>query len=264
MAKKKNNIPTGFEDILDNIYTNAEEGGGVTNVDDILTQNQNPIEEEKKEEEPPVKTEDGEKTDDTIENTVVDDDSQIPQHVLDQMNKPEETHESEEDGEEPTNADLIEAQQVSLLFDAVGESLGWNMSDIDENDRPLTVKDLTNYLAETVRQNSAPEYADDRIQQLDEYVKNGGKFEDFYSVQKEALSLESIDMEDEANQKAIVRELMKHDGYTDDQINKRINRYEDADMLYEESEDALERLKSIRKHEEEEAARQQEEFARQQ
>ena len=69
-------------------------------------------------------------------------------------------------------------------------------------------------------------------------------------------------MEDESNQKAVVRELLKHDGYTDDQINKRINRYEDADMLYEESEDALDRLKAIRKKEAEDAAKAQEDYAR--
>jgi len=128
------------------------------------------------------------------------------------------------------------------------------MADIDDKDKPVTVDELTNYLAETVRQNSIPTYADERIQALDEYVKNGGKFEDFYSVQKEALDLDSINLEDENNQKAVVKELLKYDGYTDDQINKRLSRYEDADMLYEESEDALERLKGIRQKQAELAA----------
>jgi len=137
------------------------------------------------------------------------------------------------------------------------------VADIDENDRPLTVDDLTEYLKETVRQNSVPEYADDRVKALDDYIKNGGKFEDFYSVQKDSLTLDSMDLEDENNQKAVVRELLKHDGYTDDQINKRISRYEDADVLYEESEDALDRLKQIRKREAEEAAEQQKEYAKQ-
>jgi hypothetical protein len=37
MAKKKNTIPSGFEGILDNIFTNPEEGEGVTNIDDMNT-----------------------------------------------------------------------------------------------------------------------------------------------------------------------------------------------------------------------------------
>lgn len=262
MAKKKNTIPSGFDDILGNIYSNAEQGEGISNIDDLMQQD-TPLEEDNDDKVPPVNTEEGKKDDDAVD--VNDDDSQIPKDVLNQMNNVEQPEDkTQPEDNEPTDDDVIEAQQVSLLFDAVGESLGWNMSDIDEKDRPLTVQDLTDYLTETVRQNSVPEYADERIQQLDEYVKNGGKFEDFYSVQKESLTLDSIDMEDESNQKAVVRELLKHDGYTDDQINKRINRYEDADMLYEESEDALERLKAIRKQEAEYAAQQQEEYARQQ
>ena len=263
MAKKKNTIPSGFEDVLGNIYSNSEQTGEVTNIDDILPPDT--LLEEEKEDEPPVKTEDGKEKDDTPLSVAKDDDSEIPEDILNKDNNTtvvdEEDH---EDNDEPSNADLIEAQQVGLLFDAIGQSLGWNMNDIDEKDRPLTVDGLTDYLSEVVRQNSVPEYADDRIKQLDEYVKNGGKFEDFYSKQSSNLSLDNIDIEDEVNQKAVIRELLKYNNYTDDQINKKISRYEDADMLYEESEDALDRLKQIKQHELEEATRQQEELARQQ
>mgnify|MGYP001011053086 FL=1 len=37
------------------------------------------------------------------------------------------------------------------------------MKDIDENDIPVTVDDLTKYLGKVVEQNSVPHYADDRI-----------------------------------------------------------------------------------------------------
>ena len=265
MAKKKNNIPSGFDDILGNIYSNAEIGEGITNVDEEFAPS-TPLVEDDTTEEPPVKTEDGTKKDGTVDST--EDNSQIPDEVLNNTSTntttqvEQQVEDVEEETEEPADADIHEAEQVGLLFDAVAESLGWNIADIDEKDRPLTVEGLRDYLVETVNQNSVPHYADERVQALDEYIKNGGKFEDFYSVQKEALTLDSIDLEDENNQKAVVRELLKHDGYTEDQIKKRLSRYEDADMLYEESEDALERLKNIRKKEAEQAAQQQEEAAR--
>ena len=263
MAKKKNTIPSGFEDVLGNIYSNSEQTGEVTNIDDILPPDT--LLEEEKEDEPPVETEDGKEKDDTPLSVAKDDDSEIPEDILNKDNNTTVVDEKDpENNDEPSNADLVEAQQVGLLFDAIGQSLGWNMNDIDEKDRPLTVDGLTDYLSEVVRQNSVPEYADDRIKQLDEYVKNGGKFEDFYSKQSSNLSLDNIDIEDEVNQKAVIRELLKYNNYTDDQINKKISRYEDADMLYEESEDALDRLKQIKQHELEEATRQQEELARQQ
>ena len=263
MAKKKSTIPSGFEDVLGNIYSNAEQGEGVTNIDDVLPPD-TPLDDEDKKE-PPVDTEDGKKPDDTPDPAVKEDDSEIPEDVLNNTRNTTTTEENDDDNDDDISAEaVIEAQQVGLLFDAIGQSLGWNMNDIDEKDRPLTVDDLTRYFAETVKQNSVPEYADDRIQRLDEYVKNGGKFEDFYEIQKESLSLDNIDMEDEVNQKAVIRELLKHSNYTDEQINKKISRYEDADMLYEESEDALDQLKNIRKAELEEATRKQEEIVRQQ
>ena len=273
MAKKKNTIPSGFDDILGNIYSNAEGSSEVTNVDTIDTTVDTvpPFVEDDDEKKPPVNTEDGNDTKGDTSNAN-DDTSDIPQDVIDKMNNNDKTgdttqnvdddnHDDDNTEEDVTDADVIEAQQVGLLFDAIGQSLGWNMSDIDEKDRPLTVDDLTKYFAETVKQNSKPEYADDRIQQLDEFVKNGGRFEDFYQMQSEGLNLDNIDMEDETNQKAVIKELLKHSNYSDEQINKKISRYEDADMLYEESEDALDRLKQIRKNELEEAAKQQEAFA---
>ena len=265
MAKKKNNIPSGFDDILGNIYSNAESMEEVTNIDGIPVED-TPLEDDDKKVPPVEKTEDGEKEDDTQKDSH-EDNSEIPEDIINNKdnNTETETEETElEDNTEPSEGDVIEAQQVGLLFDAVGQQLGWNMNDIDEKDRPLTVEALTEYWAETIKENSVPQYADDRIQKLDEYVRNGGKFEDFYQKQQESLSLDNIDMEDETNQKAVIRELLKHSNYTDEQINKKISRYEDADMLYEESEDALDRLKQIRTQEVEYARQQQEEYARQQ
>lgn len=261
--KKKNTIPSGFDDILGNIYSNAEEGGGVTIIDD---QPNVPLVEEEEIIEPPVKDPEDGKNSGSDDPNVHEDNTDEPPVQVNNPEPPANEPPVEEPpvNEDPTEADLIEAQQVGLLFDAIGHSLGWNMDEIDEKDRPLTVDDLTQYFTDVVNQNSVPEYADERIQALDEYVKNGGKFEDFYKKQQEALTLDNIDLEDENNQKAVVREFMQRAGYSDEQINKKITRYEDSDVLYDEAEDALGRLKEIRQQEAEEAARQQEELARQQ
>ena len=57
---------------------------------------------------------------------------------------------------------------------------------------------------------------------------------------------------------------MQRSGYSDEQINKKITRYEDSDVLYDEAEDALGRLKAIRQQEAEQLAQQQEAYAKQQ
>ena len=265
--KKKNTIPSDFENLLGDIgYTNPEEGGGVTIIEDEPFVPLVDDDDDKKE--PPVKDpEDGKTADQTNDPNAHDDTTPEPDPAQVTNPEPPATPPVEEpaiDNQDPTEADVIEAQQVGLLFDAIGDKLGWNMDDIDEKDRPLNTEDLANYFVEVVEQNSVPKYADERIQQLDEYVKQGGKFEDFYAKQQEALTIDNIDLEDENNQKAVVREFMKYSGYSDEQINKKISRYEDSDVLYDEAEDALDRLKEIRQKEVEEAQRQQEEAARQQ
>lgn len=267
---KKNTTPTPFDDLLNSVYGNEGNMPETTNMD---TQDSfiNVVEDEDK---PADKSAEDNSADDANPSNINDDDSEIPQDVLDRMDgKPKEepvqepandTVDNTEDEQEPSDADVHEAQQVGLLFDAIGESFGWNMDDIKEEDRPLTVDDLTNYMREVVQQNSVPQYADERIQQLDEYVKNGGKFEDFYGKQQQSISYDNMDMEDEDNQKAVVSELLRYSGYTDDQIKNKISRYEDADMLEEESADALDRLKQIKQHELEMAQQQQAAYLQQQ
>lgn len=267
---KKNTTPTAFDNLLNSVYGNE---GNMPETVDMDKQDSfvNAVEEEEK---PADKPAEDNGADDTNPSNANDDDSEIPQSVLDRMDKKskdepiqeptDDTIDNTEDTSDPSDADVNEAQQVGLLFDAIGESFGWNMDDIKEEDRPLTVDDLTNYMRKVVQQNSVPQYADERIQQLDEYVKNGGKFEDFYGKQQQSLSYDNIDMEDEDNQKAVVSELLRYNGYTDDQIKNKISRYEDADMLEEESADALDMLKQIKQHELEMAQQQQAAYLQQQ
>lgn len=267
---KKNTTPTAFDSLLDSVYGNEGEMPETINMDE-QDSFVNAVEEEEK---PADKPAEDNSADDTNPSNANDDDSEIPQDVLNRMDgkskdepvqEPNDaTVDDTENTSDPSDADVHEAQQVGLLFDAIGESFGWNMDDVKEEDRPLTVDDLTNYMREVVQQNSVPHYADERIQQLDEYVKNGGKFEDFYGKQQQSLSYDNMDMEDEDNQKAIVSELLRYSGYTDDQIKNKISRYEDADMLEEESADALDRLKQIKQHELEIAQQQQAAYLQQQ
>ena len=150
MAKKKT-TPTPFDDLLNSVYGNEGNMPETTNMD---TQDSfiNVVEDEDK---PADKPAEDNSADDTNPSNINDDDSEIPQDVLDRMDgKPKEEPVQEptnatvdtnatEDASDPSDEDVHEAQQVGLLFDAIGESFGWNMDDIKEEDRPLTVDDLT-------------------------------------------------------------------------------------------------------------------------
>ena len=225
------------DNLLGNIgYNNPEEGGGITDIDAVL-QGQEPDVEELIKNEPPVNNPEDGNNSGSDDPNAHEDTTEIPEHIDNQVQQtevpPVEEPETKDNTiEDPTEADIVEAQQVSLLFEAIGNSLGWNLDEIDDKDKPVTVDELTKYFSDVVEQNSKPEYADERIQALDEYVRNGGKFEDYYRKQQEALTLDNIDLEDETNQKAVLREFMQRSGYSDEQINKKITRYEDSDVLY--------------------------------
>lgn len=162
--------------------------------------------------------------------------------IPDQNDINDDLNDEPDDQNEPPadDADQRETQNVRLFFDAFAEELGWDVSD---DEKPDSMEGLINYIEDTVAENSKPQYADDRIAQLDEYVKNGGKFEDFYNGMSQTIEYGNMDMEDESNQKIAVRDYLKLSGYSDEQIDKKIERYEDADMLEDEAMDAVERLK---------------------
>ena len=195
---------------------------------------------------------------DVDDNKAVDEkEEEIPQEILDKMNN-KNPQNSEGLGEEEQDTDEVtpeETEGVGMFFDAFAEALNW---DVEEEDKPKSINDLIDYIGDMVEQNSTPQYADERIAQLDNYVKNGGKFEDFYNGMSQRVTYDSMDMEDESNQKAVVRDYMKLQGFSDEQINRRIERFEDADMLEEEATDAVEMLKNIQEQQLQQVAAQQE------
>lgn len=251
--KKKNSVPSAFEDAFNNLgYSNSMLSEEVTDMDkqDSFVDVEPTKETDDKPSEEPLEDDKG------TEGGA--DDSKIPQEVLDRMNGKETTeqpnnidnnNEPEPIDDEPSKDDYTEAEQIGALFDAIVDKFGWSTDDIDEETRPVDVEGLVNYMTDVVAENSVPEYADERIQQLDEYVKNGGKFEDFYTAQQQQLNYESLNLEDESNQRTVIRELLRTSGYTDEQIENKLDRYEAADMLEEEAEDALSRLKVIKQEE---------------
>lgn len=186
-----------------------------------------------------VNAEDNESTNENFE-----DDTKIPEDILNDTNNT--TSDSNEDDNSEQNATTEvnenEVSNVGAFFDAFAEELGWDVAD---DDKPTSVQELVDYMGAMIEQNSKPHYADERIARLDEYVRNGGSFEDFYQRQQQSMSYDNMDMEDESNQKAVIREYLRYQGYEDDQINRKIERYEDGDLLEDEANDAVVRLKSI-------------------
>lgn len=264
MAKKKN-IENPFISALQDIgYDNIEHGESVTdmndldsvvepdhdiNVDDQITDDNKPDSDK----EPEDKNK-------NVNPEPHDDDSVIPDNIKNQLNN-QTLDQTPVDGTDVHDdiddaVDSNEQAGVSAFFDAFAEANHWS---VPEEEKPQTVEQLVDYIKDVVEENSQPQYADDRIAQLDKYVKDGGNFEDFYNRQATRMSYNDMDLDDENNQKAVVRDYLKMSGYDDESIKNKIERYEDADLLEDEAKDAVGRLKQYEEERLAEMQKQQEE-----
>lgn len=269
MARRKKNPLGDFEDALNSLgFSGSEGNASVTDIDNQNTATQiiddpdddiknldNPDDnkptEDNKNGDPNAKEDNSEIPDNILNNTSDDNkqDSEQDQQNID-LNQTDNQNQDENTEDDPG-----EAEQIGAFFDAFAEANGWS---VDEDERPKNVDELVDYIKNVVETNSVPEYADERIEQLDQYVKNGGKFEDFYQTQQRTMSYDNIDIEDESNQKQVVRDYYKLQGMSDEQINRKIERYEDADMLEDEATDAVNYLKAYEEQQAQYMAQQQE------
>lgn len=182
-----------------------------------------------------------EKEEKEIEESVVEDPTEEPakdDKVVDTKEKEDSVVDTPTEGEELDN----EGIQVTAFFDAVAEEMGLEVE--EGEDKPSTVEELCEYFREMIEENSTPEYASEEIAQLDEFVRNGGKLEDYFKAAP-AIDYETFDTTIEENQKRIVRELLAAKGFNEKQIARKIEKYEDAGILEDEAEDALEAMKDI-------------------
>ena len=240
MARKKNSL-SAFDNALNKLGYDGEVTDPVSNMDednvDIVDQSNDDIDDLDDNDDPDTVSG---PEDDTQDLNDPDNNDTTPIPGQDDLNDNSDDDNPDDQDEPSTDADKLETQNVRLFFDAFAEELGW---DVKDDEKPDSMEGLINYIEDTVAENSKPQYADDRIAQLDAYVKNGGKFEDFYNGMSQNIQYDNMDMEDESNQKMAVRDYLKLSGYSDEQIDKKIERYEDADMLEDEATDAIERLK---------------------
>ena len=269
MARRKKNPLGDFEDALNSLgFSGSEGNASVTDIDNQDTATQiidDPDDDIKNLDNP----DDNKPTEDNknVDPNAKEDNSEIPDNILNNTSD-DNKQDSEQDQQntdlnqtddqnqdENTEDDPGEAEQIGAFFDAFAEANGWS---VDEDEKPKNVDELVDYIKNVVETNSVPEYADERIEQLDQYVKNGGKFEDFYQTQQRTISYDNIDIEDESNQKQVVRDYYKLQGMSDEQINRKIERYEDADMLEDEATDAVNYLKAYEEQRAQYMAQQQE------
>lgn len=240
----------GFEAVLDSFIPNPDGGFRNSNIDENVNVNadefeslddeeledikKNNIEVKNKKENP---VEEGTEEEEIEEEDIEDKPKRKPGRP-----RKEETIEEEAEEEEEIE-DNNEENVVTNFFDAMAEKLNWEFE--EDEDKPKSVDELINYFQNVIEENSKPEYSSEEVEALDNFVKQGGDLKKYLTIDAE-LDLDDIDIEDEANQKLVVKQLLKEKGFSTKKIDKLVSRYEEAGLLEDEAQDALEDLKEIK------------------
>ena len=240
----------GFEAVLDSFIPNPDGGFRNSNVDENVNVNadefeslddeeledikKNNIEVKNKKENP---VEEGTEEEEIEEEDIEDKSKRKPGRPRKEETIEEETE--EEEGVEDDNEENV----VTNFFDAMAEKL--NQEFEEGEDKPKNVDELINYFQNVIEENSKPEYSSEEVEALDNFVKQGGDLKKYLTIDAE-LDLDDIDIEDEANQKLVVKQLLKEKGFSTKKIDKLVSRYEEAGLLEDEAQDALEDLKEIK------------------
>lgn len=240
----------GFEAVLDSFIPNPDGGFRNSNIDENVNVNADEFESLDDEELEDIKKNNIE-VKNNKENPVEEDTEEEEIEEEDIEDKPkrkpgrprkEETIEEEAEEEEDIE-DNNEENVVTNFFDAMAEKLNWEFE--EDEDKPKNVDELINYFQNVIEENSKPEYSSEEVEALDNFVKQGGDLKKYLTIDAE-LDLDDIDIEDETNQKLVVKQLLKEKGFSTKKIDKLVSRYEEAGLLEDEAQDALEDLKEIK------------------
>lgn len=240
----------GFEAVLDSFIPNPDGGFRNSNIDENVNVNADEFESLDDEELEDIKKNNIE-VKNNKENPVEEDTEEEEIEEEDIEDKPkrkpgrprkEETIEEETEEEEEVE-DNNEENVVTNFFDAMAEKLNWEFEEGEE--KPKSVDELINYFQNVIEENSKPEYSSEEVEALDNFVKQGGDLKKYLTIDAE-LDLDDIDIEDETNQKLVVKQLLKEKGFSTKKIDKLVSRYEEAGLLEGEAQDALEDLKEIK------------------
>lgn len=240
----------GFEAVLDSFIPNPDGGFRNSNIDENVNVDADEFESLDDEELEDIKKNNIE-VKNKKENPVEEDTEEEEIEEGDIEDKPkrkpgrprkEETIEEEAEEEEEIE-DNNEENVVTNFFDTMAEKLNWEFE--EDEDKPKSVDELINYFQNVIEENSKPEYSSEEVEALDNFVKQGGDLKKYLTIDAE-LDLDDIDIEDEANQKLVVKQLLKEKGFSTKKIDKLVSRYEEAGLLEDEAQDALEDLKEIK------------------
>lgn len=194
------------------------------------------------------------------------------QDIKDPVNTEEIEEEDVEIPEDKTIVDPLEEETIEEeIEEEIEEVSEEETEDLDE-DIEFSYKGMLSYLSEqglvdfedSEELEDSPELLENAIEstvqgllenykesipevgkQFLDYIENGGDPHKFLSSLDQGIDLDNLDLEDITNQKRVIRELLKEQNYSDEEIDEQIKDYEDGLILDKRAKTAANRLKKL-------------------
>lgn len=194
-------------------------------------------------------TEETDETDETEDETEDSEENSKESDESDDDQESNDDEDSEEDNEgDPLikeNFDYLKEQGALFLpddyeFDGTEEGFQQALKDSQEN------------LQKAVQNQIFEQIPNEKGKALFDYFMNGGEDIDTFIESMKGTDVNNLDLEQEDNQKQVIRDFYKQKGFSDKKIDKLIERSEDSDELKEDAEEAAEELKTMKEKQQEE------------
>jgi hypothetical protein len=160
--------------------------------------------------------------------------------------KPKVEADVEEADEEAGDVDFLKHEgDISAFFAAdLAEKLG---VDIPEDYKKIEkLDDVVDLLVDIIKENSKPVFANEEVEKYNKFVEEGGDLRKFYEdTYASTIDPNKLDPTKPNDQKEILRQHMINQGYKDERIKRAIDRYEEAGVLQDEAEEALDLVKEF-------------------
>lgn len=175
-----------------------------------------------------------------VEETVSEDDD-LPEEVLNKLNNQNQDNESEEDQEEQSEEYEYSYKEIAGHLADIG------LLDELEDDVEDTPEALELAVRKTV-ENSISAYKEsipDVGKQFLDYLEKGGDPYKFLETVNTNIDYKTLDLDDEDNQKLVLREYFKTQDWTQEEIDDAIADYEEGLILKKRAEKAVKDLEKI-------------------
>ena len=181
----------------------------------------------------------------TLEEVKTDDDSGIefkepPVNDDDEEGKDDDegsSTEPKDDGAKTEPDDTAAAEELPEVFEslysAVIESIG-----LEDTELPKTPEELVDKISGLIKENSKPKYSSPISEEFDAFMAAGGTIEGFMIRHAGSVGfLPSIETEEDKI--SVIKQVLTDAGFSEDKINRKIEKYIENDTLEEEAIDAI-------------------------